>query len=69
MVSGKIRWINQERYVLEATVVEVGDPPAAQANPCAWGTAGIVCNGEIINYVPGGDANLVKKLKRLKVIR
>jgi L-amino acid N-acyltransferase YncA len=61
-------WL-KSRYGLDATVIEVNDCRAAQANPCVWGTAGIVCNGEIINYVPGGDAHLVNKLKRLNVIR
>jgi hypothetical protein len=61
-------WL-KSKYGLDATVIEVDDCRAAQANPCVWGTAGIVCNGEIINYVPGGNAHLMKKLKRLNVIR
>jgi len=61
-------WL-KSKYGLDATVIEVNDYWAAQANPCVWGTAGVVCNGEIINYVPGGDAHLVNKLKRLNVIR
>jgi GNAT superfamily N-acetyltransferase len=56
------------RYGLDATVIEVDDWRAAQANPCVWGTSGIISNGEIINYVPGGAAHLVNSLKRLKVI-
>jgi len=60
-------WL-KSKYGLDATVIEVNDCRAAQANPCVWGTAGIVCNGEIINYVPGGDAHLMKKLRRLSAI-
>ena len=61
-------WL-KDRYGLDVTVIEVNDSQAAQANPCVWGTAGIICNGTIINYVPGGDAHLMKGLKRLKMIR
>ena len=61
-------WL-RSKYDLDARIVEVDDSQIAQSNPCVWGTAGIVCNGEVINYVPGGDATLLKKLKRLKMIR
>ena len=60
-------WL-KAKYGLDVTVIEVNDCQAAQANPCVWGTAGIVCNGAIINYVPGGNAHLLKALKRLKMI-
>ena len=55
-------------YGLRSEVVEMDDYLAAQANPCVWGTYGVVCNGKVINYVPGGNAALVKGLKRLKII-
>ncbi len=61
-------WLKSE-YGIDARVIEVNDAPAAQANPCVWGTAGIVCNGRVINYVPGGDAYLKKKLKQMRMIR
>jgi len=60
-------WLHA-KYGLEANVIEVTDHGMAQANPCVWGTAGIICHGEIVNYVPGGDAHLLKKLRRMKVI-
>lgn len=58
----------RSQYGLEATIVEIDDYKAAQANPCVWGTAGTVCNGEVINYVQGGDALIWKKLRRMGVI-
>jgi hypothetical protein len=65
--SARKEWLGSE-YGLKVNVVEVTDHQAAQANPCVWGTAGIICNGKIINYVPGGRAHLLKELKRIGVI-
>lgn len=60
-------WL-QANYGLDVNVVEITDHEMAQANPCVWGTSGIICYGKIVNYVPGGDQPLLKQLKRLKVI-
>lgn len=60
-------WLKSE-YGIEAKVFEIADYKAAQANPCVWGTYGMVCNGVVINYVPGGNSLFMKSLKRLKII-
>ncbi len=64
---GRKAWL-ESVYGIQVEVVEIDDYLAAQANPCAWGTYGIVCNRKVINYVPGGNAALIKTLKRLKAI-
>lgn len=65
--SARKEWLSSE-YGLKVSVVEIADHEAAQANPCVWGTAGIICNGAIVNYVPGGRAHLLKEFKRIGVI-
>ncbi len=67
--TGRARqaWLKSE-YGIEAKIVELNDYQDAQANPCVWGTYGIICNGHVINYVPGGGSLLMKNLKKLKVI-
>ena len=60
-------WLKTD-YGLEATLVEVSHCRAAQANPCVWGSSGIVCNGQVLNHVQGGDAGLLKQLRRLKLL-
>lgn len=60
-------WL-EARYGLSAHVIDVTRHEMAQANPCAWGTSGIVCNGEIVNYVHGGDGHLLKQFRRIKAI-
>jgi L-amino acid N-acyltransferase YncA len=61
-------WL-KSNYGLDAKVIKINSSQMAQANPCVWGTSGVVCNGEILNYVPGGDARFLKALKRLKIVR
>lgn len=65
--SARKEWLGSA-YGLEVNVVEITDHKTAQANPCVWGTAGIICNGRIANYVPGGNAHLLKELRRIGVI-
>lgn len=60
-------WLRSE-YGLEGKVITIDNYQAAQANPCVWGTYGIVCNGEVVSHVPGGDGFLRKQLRRLKQI-
>jgi GNAT superfamily N-acetyltransferase len=60
-------WLKAE-YGLDAQVIEVGDHEQAQANPCVWGTSGVVCGGQIVNHVRGGDAGFRKALKKLGLI-
>ncbi len=64
---GRKAWL-ESAYGIPVEVVELKDAQAAQANPCAWGTYGVVCNGKVINYVPGGNAALIKGLKKPKLI-
>jgi GNAT superfamily N-acetyltransferase len=60
-------WLHSN-YRLEVNIIEMTDHKMAQANPCVWGTSGIICNGQVVNYVPGGDQHLLKQLRRMKVI-
>lgn len=60
----RMEWLKSQ-YGLDAHVIEVQDHTQAQANPCVWGTSGVICNGEIVNYVRGGDGALRKALGRM----
>jgi hypothetical protein len=60
-------WL-KAKYRLEANVIEINSHEQAQANPCVWGTSGIICNREIVNYVSGGRAPLLKKLRQMRLI-
>jgi GNAT superfamily N-acetyltransferase len=59
-------WL-KTKYGLEAKIIEINSHEQAQANSCVWGTSGIICNREIVNYVPGGRAPLLKKLRRMRL--
>jgi GNAT superfamily N-acetyltransferase len=59
-------WL-KTKYGLEAKIIEINSHEQAQANPCVWGTSGIICNREIINYVSGGRAPLLKKLRQMQL--
>jgi len=61
-------WL-KTKYGLDASMIEINDYKQAQANPCVWGTAGIICNGEIVNYVPGGRTPLLRKLGQMQITR
>jgi len=60
-------WL-KTKYGLETNIIEINNHEQAQANPCVWGTSGIICNREIINYVSGGRAPLLKKLRQMRLI-
>jgi len=62
------KWLKM-KYRLEANIIEINDHKEAQANPCVWGTAGIICNQEIVNYVPGGRTPLLTKLRQMRIIQ
>ena len=61
-------WIRRE-YGLSAQVIDVASHEMAQANPCVWGSSGVICNGQIVNYVSGGDAPLRDRLRRMRPAR
>jgi len=58
----------QKSFAVESLVLKIENFQEAQANPCAWGTYGIVANGSVINYIPGGYKGFLKGLKKKKII-
>jgi len=60
-------WL-KTKYGLEANIIEINSHEQAQGNPCVWGTSGIICNRDIINYVSGGRASLLRKLRQMRLI-
>lgn len=60
-------WLKM-KYGLDANIIEINDYKQAQANPCVWGTAGIICNGEIVNYVLGGRVPLLSKPRQMQIL-
>jgi hypothetical protein len=66
-VMARQEWL-YSTHGLEANIIEITDHEMAQANPCVWGTSGIICNGKIVNYVPGGNQPILKQLRQMKMI-